>query len=306
MSCEPMPSLTTSCAPYAAIVLYNVFSEKNIYKIYFLVKDLFNINYNKNFIHSVENEIRCLLTTKIGNLWLENKSFTLEEGVHYFIRSCLSEIGICDGAVLSFLHLMMNSYNATLSDIDLESRIKLIKSIRYQVMRELKVDVKNACLVLQTQSRFDMIRKNVSERSFTKLLNFCEKVDPYQAFEKYLIYTQETNSIGLDFLFRDIKKQQVNAKNNEYVLVGRFTYFGGDEVGHGIAVQFNFNHYRYRNVTISSFASGDELLNSLCELTLIYFKTYDHVKVHLWKIPKKEERLDIRKILRKKGLIATQ
>lgn len=271
-SCEvTSPSLLLM---FGSMVFYNTFEERrSVYKTYLICKKYFNRNYNKDFIKLAKNEIRNELMDQMGQQWLKIKSFTLEEGVQYFAEICLTDNGICDGEVLSFLNIINNSKFASLKDSDLEDRIKPIDSIKYQVRRELKIEVfKEYCFFYLDDPFYD----------------YCKKYDPYKIFENYRIYHRPAGKQAINLIFRDIQQHALeNLKNSDYVLMGRIAYCGKGVVSHCIAIQLNFDHYRYHDDFISSFKSIEELLGNLYHLSNNYFNIYNEIEVRLWKLPYK-------------------
>lgn len=264
-SCQPISSFCIallSCSPSIGLKLY---LESD------LIKKLY-VRIIKQNSEEIQKEVRAVVSSEIGNLWLDEKGITYEQGVQELVSVCQNK-GSCDGAVVAFLHLLCQVNAAKLADGELETRIKSADCVRYQAMREIKVSLKNRILL-----------EPDDDESFLKRMY---QYDPFYNFDAHKIFDRLAGRAAFSKLFFDIHEFFARyEKDVQNVFTGRIAYFDSKtNTGHSIAFQGNFGHFRYRDLLLYSFSTQKALQDALYQKSLQYLSEYDQVEIKLWALP---------------------
>lgn len=266
--CSPTPTAVLYVVGTASSLVYTVIAgRENLAKGYLLAKRRFQ--YNETLFQLAKSHFRMLLSEEMGTTWLKIHSFTLDEGLHHLEQICLVDKGICDGAVITFLHVLSSS-SRRLSDWELERAITPINEIIYQAKREIKVDMRNFVEFSMFGPRFAGID--------------YDSYDPYHAFSTNLILQQNTSKDSFKRLLDKVAAIAEDKKN--LLLAGRINFSGGEPLGHAIAFQCSRDQYRFRDLLIYSYPSLQELLTGLLQYSAGEdFHEYQVIEVRLWAFP---------------------
>ncbi len=297
-----LPLLGMSIITYVPSAYYLFNNRKEIIKISRITYAHFkrnNIGYNKIVTSAMKNKISNELKSEIGNVWLKMKCLTLEEGVKHILEDHF-EKGTCDGETLNFLEAICNSDLAMQDDNTFESKLDPIQWVKYQTMRLLEIDVKNHCKKNISNSydedtilQYDPHIENLENENSKKLISDeesiflrCEQYNPYSIYNDHRIYIETYPKRAVSIIFEEIWKiVKTNLTNKSNLLVGRICFIDDSQDGHAFGVQFNLDHYRYRNLIIHSFNNVEDLFKDLYLVSNKYLQRYDEIQIVLWKFP---------------------